>query len=204
MTRRALLAFTTARVRPPITVRVNAMFDAGAHGNKGLTDAERATFWRYQTQAQREFAASGIRFEFRVTEGAFLRTQGYSVIPDKFLARDMINLFVSDFLGYDVDRDRTGGTSIGPRGYDPYFKTFIGLQHATERTLPHEYAHHLTLDTATNPALGHNFWADLRNDYWLWRQRQGAAIDEFRRCAKSPWAATILQTRLPRAASIGI
>ena len=196
MTRRLFLTFMTARPRPPITVRVNAMFDAGAHENKGLSDTERALFWRYQTQAQQEFGASGIRFAFHVTEGAFLRTQGYSVIPDKFLMRDMLNLFVTDFLGYDIDRDRTGGSSIGPRGYEPYFKTFIGLRHATERTLPHEYAHHLTLDTATNPTLGHNFWADLRNDYWLWRQRQGAAIDEFRRCDGATWAR--------RAASIAI
>ena len=49
-----------------------------------------------------------------VLEGAYVRQQGYSEIPAKFLARGVINLFVTDTLGYDIDRDRTGGGSMGP------------------------------------------------------------------------------------------
>ena len=52
----------------------------------------------------------------------------------------------------------------------------------------HEYAHHFTLDTAGKSTVKGNFWADLRNDYWLWRQRRGTAIAEFRACAGAEWA----------------
>lgn len=169
---------------PDIHVRLNVMFDAAR-------TIAREKFWSWQTEAAREFAVSAIKFQVMVTEGAFLRTQGYSVIPDQFLRRGTVNVFVTNVLGYDIDRDRTGGTCIGPRARragvaaDPFYKVFLGLDHATARTLPHEYAHHLTLDTAENPTLPGNFWTDLRNDYWLWRQRNGVAVPEFRRCEKS-------------------
>jgi hypothetical protein len=32
-----------------------------------------------------------------------------------------------------------------------------------------------------------NSWADLRNDYWLWRQRHGVPVPQFRACAGSEW-----------------
>jgi len=170
------------------------MFDQGAHSGKGLGDAERSKFRTYQERARREYAISGIQFDLRVLEGAFLRQQGYSEIPSRFLARGAINLFVTDTLGYDIDRDRTGGCSMGPRppsrksGGDPFYKTFLGLRDAAETTLPHEYAHHFTMDTRRNPTAARNLWADLRNDYWLWLQRRGVPIMEFRACANSDWA----------------
>jgi hypothetical protein len=86
-----------------------------------------------QEKATCEFATSGIRFDVRVLEGAYLRQQGYSEIPEKFLARGAINLFVTDTLGYDIDRDRTGGCSMGPRppsrrsGGDPFLQNLPGL-----------------------------------------------------------------------------
>ena len=178
----------------PIVISVNAMLDQGAHSGKGLGESEISKFKAYQEKARREYATSGILFEVRVVEGAFLRKQGYSQIPSRFLARGTINLFVTDTLGYDIDRDRTGGCSIGPLppgprfGRDPFYKTFLGLREAGETTLAHEYAHHFTLDTRRNPSATGNFWADLRNDYWLWRQRHGVPIMEFRACANSEWA----------------
>jgi hypothetical protein len=101
---------------------------------------------------------------------------------------------VTDALGYDIDRDRTGGCSMGPRppnrrsGGDPFYKTFLGLRDAHTTTLPHEYAHHFTLDTQRRPTAAGNLWADLRNDYWLWLQRRGMRIMEFRACANAEWA----------------
>jgi hypothetical protein len=178
----------------PLIVTVHAMFDQGAHNGKGMGAAERYKFRTFQEKASREFATSGIRFDVRVLEGAYLRTQGYSEIPDKFLARGAINLFVTDALGYDIDRDRTGGCSMGPRppsrrsGGDPFYKTFLGLRDAHTTTLPHEYAHHFTLDTQRRPTAAGNLWADLRNDYWLWLQRRGMRIMEFRACANAEWA----------------
>jgi hypothetical protein len=169
------------------------MFDQAANKRTGLGTREIADFGRHQERAAREYAVSGIGFELRFTQGAFLRQQGYSDIPDKFLARDAINLFVTISLGYDVDRDRTGGSSSGPRArdpqspFDPYYKTFLGLREAGDTTLVHEYAHHFALDTSKRPSGGGNLWADLRNDYWLWRQRRGVAIPEFRACANAPW-----------------
>jgi hypothetical protein len=188
--------FTARNPEPlrPIAISVNAMLDRGAHSGKGLGAGELSAFQYYQEKARREYATSGIRFDVRVVEGAYLRTQGYSEIHPKFLAPKTINLFVTDTLGYDIDRDRTGGCSIGPRppvrglGGDRFYKTFLGLREARETTLAHEYAHHFTLDTRRNPTSAGHFWADLRNDYWLWRQRQGVAILEFRRCAYSEWA----------------
>ena len=118
------------------------MFDQGAHAGEGLSESERTKFRNYQEKATREFATSGIRFDVRVLEGAYLRQQGYSEIPEKFLARRAINLFVTDALGYDIDRDRTGGCSMGPRppsarsGGDPFYKTFLGLRDARDTTLP--------------------------------------------------------------------
>jgi len=197
--RRQFLAIAAAQAARagnlrPIVVSVNVLLDQGAHSGKGLGPAERAAFNGYQEKARREYAISGIFFELRVVEGAFLRKQGYSDIPEKFLTRRVINLFVTDTLGYDIDRDRTGGCSIGPRqrgphsAPDPYYRTFLGLRDARETTLEHEYAHHLTLDTQRNPTAAGNFWADLRIDYWLWRQRHGAPIEDFRACAHSEWA----------------
>ena len=123
----------------PIVISVQAMFDKGAHSGKGLGEGELSKFRNYQEKARREYATSGIRFDIRVLEGGYLRQQGYSEIPPKFLAPGTINLFVTDTLGYDIDRDRTGGCSIGPRppsrrsGGDPFYKTFLGLRDATPR-----------------------------------------------------------------------
>jgi hypothetical protein len=183
-----------AEIRPWIVVRVNLMLDRGAHSGKGLGADEAGSFRRYQQMAAADYAVSGIRFEIRNTDGAFLRQQGYSEIPSRFLRPGMINLFVTDTLGYDIDRDRTGGASAGPRpqsagvAADPFYKVFLGLGDARDTTLEHEYAHHFTLDTQRNPTAAGNFWADLRNDYWLWRQRHGVPIPEFRACAHSEWA----------------
>ena len=177
-----------------LVISVNAMLDRGAHSGKGLGPAEVSLFRNLQEQAGREYATSGIFFDVRVSEGAYLQQRGYSDIPEQFLTTGMINLFVTDSLGYDIDRDRTGGSSMGPRprgpkfaGY-PYYKVFLGLKDAHETTLPHEYAHHFTLDTRRSATIGANLWADLRNDYWLWRQRHGVPILEFRACANAEWA----------------
>jgi hypothetical protein len=178
----------------PIFISVQAMFDQGAHAGKGLSESELSKFKNYQEKASREYATSGIHFDVRMLEGAYLRQQGYSEIPSKFLARGVINLFVTDTLGYDIDTDRTGGCSMGPRppsrrsGGDPFYKVFLGLRDARDTTLAHEYAHHFTLDTRRNPSVAGNFWADLRNDYWLWLQRRGMPILEFRNCVNSEWA----------------
>lgn len=177
-----------------IVISVNLLLDSAAHGGKGLTPSEISVFQRYQDQAASEFATSGIFFDLHTTEGAYLHEQGFSDIPDQFIQPKMINVFVTGSLGYDIDRDRTGGSSEGPRprtrafAHSPGYKTFIGLNDARPTTLPHEYAHHFTLDTQRNSTLGGNLWADLRNDYWLWRQRHGVPIPEFRACAHSPWA----------------
>jgi hypothetical protein len=198
--RRDFVAFSAAFFAPnagllrPIVISVRAMLDRGAHSGRGLGEHEISAFRRRQEKARLEYATSGILFEVQLVEGAFLRKQGYSEIPDRFLARKCINLFVTDSLGYDIDRDRTGGCSLGPRppgprsGGDPYYRTFLGLVDAGEDTLAHEYAHHFTLDTTRRPTAAGNFWADLRNDYWLWRQRHGTPILQFRDCATSEWA----------------
>ena len=178
----------------PVLISVNILFDRGAHSGRGLGQGEVSLFNRYQEKAAREFATSGIFFDIRVTEGAYLRQQGFSEIPDQFLVPGTINLFVTETLGYDIDRDRTGGASMGPRprtrvsARSPGYKSFLGLKDADDTTLPHEYAHHFTLDTQRNASMESNFWADLRNDYWLWRQRHGVPILEFRVCARSEWA----------------
>jgi hypothetical protein len=169
----------------PIMIRVNALLDHGAHSRKGLGAGEIAAFERYQERARREYAISGILFDVRIVEGAYLRTQGYSEIPDKFLARNAINLFVTDTLGYDIDRDRTGGCSTAAASFS---RIFLGLRDAGETTLRHEYAHHFTLDTAKPSTLTSNLWADFRNEYWLWRQSHGVPILQFRACAHSAWA----------------
>src|SRR6266496_5023654 len=111
--RRQLLAFALARGSPfrPIVISVNVICDRGGHFGKGLAQGEIARFWQYQETARREYTTSGIHFDVHVTEGAFLRKQGYSDIPDRFLLPKTINLFVTDTLGYDIDRDRTGGCS---------------------------------------------------------------------------------------------
>jgi hypothetical protein len=188
--------FTPSNPEPlkSIVISVNAMLDRGAHSGKGLGEAEISAFKSYQEKARREYLTSGIRFDVRIVEGAYLRTQGYSEIHPKFLKPKTINLFVTDTLGYDMDRDRTGGCSVGPRlpmpkyGGDPFYKTFLGMREARASTLAHEYAHHFTLDTRRNPTAAGHLWADLRNDYWLWLQRRGIPIPQFRRCVNSEWA----------------
>jgi len=189
-----LAATRRSESRVPLIITVQAMFDQGAHSGKGLGEAERSKFVAYQEKARREYATSGIYFEVHALEGAYLRQQGYSEIPSKFLARGAINLFVTDTLGYDIDRDRTGGCSMGPRapsrrsGGDPFYKSFLGLRDARDTTLPHEYAHHFTLDTLRRPTAAGNLWADIRNDYWLWLQRRGMAIPDFLACIHAEWA----------------
>ena len=186
-------AQSSERLRP-IVISVNAMLDHGAHSAKGLGEAEISTFKKFQETARREYATSGILFDVHFTEGAYLRMQGYSDIPAKFLAPGTINLFVTDSLGYDIDHDRTGGGSMGPHPRagkipaDPFYKTFLGLKEARDTTLVHEYAHHFSLDTRRNPTAAKNLWADLRNDYWLWLQRHGVPIPEFRACGGLEWA----------------
>jgi len=202
MTRRDLLAAglaagiargDTASERT-IVVSVQVMFDRGAHSGQGLGAREIAAFNALQEKARRDYAISGIHFDVHAEEGAYLRQQGYSEIPDKFLTKSSINLFVTETLGYDIDKDRTGGCSIGPRapsrrsGGDPFYEIFLGLRDAHDTTLEHEYAHHFTLDTLHRPGAAGNLWADLRNDYWLWRQRHGTPIAAFRACAHAPWA----------------
>lgn len=189
-----LFSRTPAAPLRPLAIGVSVMLDRGAHSARGLDESEIAKFKQYQEKARREYATSGILFDVRFVEGAYLRTQGYSEIPEKFLARKMINLFVTDTLGYDIDRDRTGGCSVGPRprgprsAPDPFYNTFLGLRDASDTTLAHEYAHHFTLDTLRNPTMTGNVWADLRNDFWLWQQRHGVPILQFRACAHSEWA----------------
>jgi len=189
-----VVAARNAERLKPIVISVNALLDQGAHSGAGLAQGEIAAFMRYQERARREYATSGIAFDIRIVEGAYLRTQGYSEIPENFLARKTINLFVTETLGYDIDRDRSGGCSIGPRqrrpgsAADPFYKIFLGLKDAGETTLRHEYAHHFTLDTLRDPTIMGNVWADLRNEYWLWRQSHGAPILQFRQCAHAEWA----------------
>jgi len=187
-------SLTAAEGLRPILVSVNVMFDLGAHSGKGLDAAEIALFHAYQERARREYAASAIHFDVQIELGAYLRQQGYSEVPDKFLVPKMINVFVTDTLGYDIDRDRTGGCSVGPRprtktsAPEPFYQTFLGLKDSNGATLPHEYAHHFCLDTKEHRTLAGNLWADLRNDYWLARQRHGVCIPAFRACANSEWA----------------
>lgn len=177
-----------------LRIRVNVLLDQAANDAQGLNERQRGRFTELQNVSAREYSTSGITFDLMYTPGAFVRTQGYSEIPDRFLRLDAINLFVTESLAYDVDRERTGGVSIGPRPRfgttpaDPFFKTFLGMREAKLTTLPHEYAHHLMLDTAKSPTAHGNLWADLRNDYYLWRQRRGVAIPEFRGCLGAPWA----------------
>lgn len=176
-----------------IRVRVNVLLDQGVNEAKGLSESQRARFLELQTVAAGEYSTSGILFDVTYTPGAFVRTQSDTQIPERFLKLDAINLFVTASLGA-IDRERTGGLSIGPRPRygttpaDPFYKTFVGLREAKLTTLPHEYAHHLMLDTAKSATLHGNVWSDLRNDYYLWRQRQGVAIPEFRGCVGAPWA----------------
>jgi hypothetical protein len=182
-----LFLSAAATAQQSLLIHVQVLFDQGAQAGRGLSEAQRAKFWRLQETARREYAVSGIRFDVQVTEGAYLRTQTYSQIPDQFLVPRRINLFVSDTLRYDADSQRTGGSSIGPQPGSRFYRTFLGLREAGEDTLLHEYAHHFTLDTRQSPSTKGNFWADLRNDYWLWRQRHGVAVAEFRACAGSDW-----------------
>lgn len=181
----------------PLLIRVQVLFDQGAHQGRGLDASERSRFSRLQENARREYAVSGIRFDVQTSEGAWLRTQGYSIIPDQFLVRARINLFVTDSLRMDVDTQRTGGSSVGPQPSRPglagskFYKIFLGLRDAGETTLAHEYAHHFTLDTRQDATSRSNHWADLRNDYWLWRQRHGVPISAFRVCAGAEWAGQV-------------
>ena len=81
----------------PLIITVQAMYDRGAHTGKPLRPDEIAKFRSYQEKASREYAVSGIYFDVRVREDAYLRQQGYSVIPDQFLSRGAINLFITDY-----------------------------------------------------------------------------------------------------------
>jgi hypothetical protein len=190
----ALFARSAATPLKRLVISVNAMFDRAAHSPQGLTTHEISLFHDYQAIAAYEYMTSGIFFDLSFTEGAYLQERGYSEIPEQFLKPRSINLFVTGSLGYDIDRDRTGGSSMGPRPRtrvlppSPYFKTFLGLKDAKATTLPHEYAHHFTLDTQHSASMSGNLWADIRNDYWLWRQRHFVPIPEFRACANSEWA----------------
>ena len=178
----------------PILVSVHVMFDLGAHSGKGLADNEIALFHTYQERARREYAASAIHFDVQIELGALPAPTGYTEVPDRILVVKMINVFVTDTPGYDVDRNRTGGCSVGPRPRtqstppEPFYQTFLGLKEANGATLPHEYAHHFCLDTKQNRTWASNLWADLGNDYWLARQRHGVPIPAFRACASSEWA----------------
>src|ERR1700685_3709347 len=80
---------TAAEPLRPILVSINVMFDRSAHSGHGLSEREVSLFNAYQERARREYAVSGIHFEMHVTEGAYLRQQGYSEIPDKFLLEKM-------------------------------------------------------------------------------------------------------------------
>jgi hypothetical protein len=159
-----------------------------------LTAGQQDAFHRRQQSASREFAASGIAFELRTPRPAFLRQQGHSIIPDRFLAPGAINVFVTYVLGYDIDRHRTGGVSLGPhpqrsnKPANPHFIVFLGLRDAGRHTLAHEYAHHFLLDTQRQATSARNFWSDLRIDWLLWRQRGGASIHAFLACRNSPFA----------------
>jgi len=93
----------------------------GAHPEKVCGESELAAFKRYQEKARREYAISGILFDFHVVEGAYLRTQDTQRSLRSFLAPKMINLLSPIRFGYDIDRDRTGGCSIGPRPRRPGF-----------------------------------------------------------------------------------
>lgn len=152
------------------------------------------TFRRYQESASREYAVSGIHLDVRPPRPAFLREQGYSIVPDQFLTSGVIHVFVAQTLGYDIDRHRTGGVSLGPhprrsnRPANRHFIVFLGLRDAGRHTLAHEYAHHLTLDTQRSATVARNFWADLRIDWLLWRQRRGNPVEAFRACAGSEFA----------------
>jgi hypothetical protein len=141
----------------PLVITVQAMFDQGAHSGKGL-------------KVKPNFPSSGTFRKRRAANtppvesaSMFACWKGLicgSKATRKSLRnswRGAINLFVTDTLGYDIDRDRTGGCSMGPRppsrrsGGDPFYKTFLGLRDARDTTLAHEYAHHFTLDTRRNP-----------------------------------------------------
>jgi hypothetical protein len=140
----------------PIVIGEDAMLDRGAHSGKGLRNGEIARFKLSQERARHEYSTSGIHFDIRMVEGASVRQQGYSEISHKFLTHGAINLFLTDTLGYDIDRDRTGGCAVGPhpRGRfarDPFYETFLGVSDAGEGTLAHEYGHHFTLDTRQKP-----------------------------------------------------
>lgn len=186
--------FSRPQPLPPILVRLSILYDAAAHNNTGLSGVERQRFEQLLKRARAEYAVSSLLLRENYVEGAFLRTQGYSEIPERFLTPATINIFVSSSLAYDVDRNRTGGASIGPHGRAPqtsenrFYKTFIGLREASDGTLAHELAHHFTLDTRRNPTPAANLFADLKIDWWLWRQRHGNPIPEFRACANLEWA----------------
>lgn len=95
----ALLPSASSNPVTPIVITVQVLFDRGARSGYGLRDDEIATFRRYQDRARREYAVSGIVFDVRAPQSAHLRTQGYLEIPDRFLSRNAINLFVTATLG---------------------------------------------------------------------------------------------------------
>ena len=178
-----------------LVISVNAMFDRSAHSGKGLGSGEVSLF-KYLSRKngprirnQRSLLRRS-RIGRRLSAAARILGDPGSVSG----AENDQTYSVTDALGYDIDRDRTGGSSMGPRprtrqsAPSPFYKIYLGLKDARDTTLPHEYAHHFTLDTQRTASVAGNLWADLRNDYWLWRQRHGVPVVEFRRCANSEWA----------------
>src|SRR5215469_9083103 len=71
----------------PIVVSVHALLDQAAHSGRGLYAHDISRFQALQDKAKREYAVSGIHFDVQIVEGAYVRQQGYSEIPDKFLAK---------------------------------------------------------------------------------------------------------------------
>lgn len=91
LNRRELLLFSAvamAEASPleSMIISVHVMFDQGAHSGQGLGDRERSKFHAFQEKTAREYAISGIQFELDYLEGDYSRKQGFSEIPDKFLA----------------------------------------------------------------------------------------------------------------------
>ena len=84
----------------PLIIGVQAMLDLGAHSIRKRRAANAPPV---------EFVSM-----FVCWKGLICGSKDNSEIPSKFLARGMINLFVTDTLGYDIDRDRTGGCLMGP------------------------------------------------------------------------------------------
>ena len=149
------------RVEPAgfVIVTVQAMFDQGAHSGKGLGEAERSKFQAYQEKARRSMPPAESSSRYTRSKALICGSKDTRKSFEIPGAGARINLFVTDTLGYDIDRDRTGGCSMGPRppsrrsGGDPFYKSFLGLRDAHDTTLPHELRASLHLGYAA-PAYG--------------------------------------------------